>query len=182
MASFKPAGDKELEIELIRGSKTETVTATPEDNRLGIALEHKHGLLFQPQAIKYGKALAHPNPAQQIGDVLYKVGITFKALSRGSESGVGPEKLSGPIGIFGILAIQVKHDLRLALSFLVLLNINLAILNLLPVPVLDGGHILMSLIEWIRKKPVSVRLQEYATTAFAVVLISFFSLRDLCRR
>ena len=50
-----------------------------------------------------------------------------------------------------MLAIQVNHDLRLALSFLVLLNINLAILNLLPVPVLDGGHILLSIIEWIRK-------------------------------
>ena len=167
-------GDKELEIELIRGSKTEMVKATPEDNRLGISLEHKHGLLFHRQPIKYGKTLAHPNPAQQIGDVLYKVGITFKALSRGSESGVGAKDLSGPVGIFWMLGIQVKHDLRLALSFLVLLNINLAILNLLPVPVLDGGHILMSLIEWIRKKPVSVRLQEYATTAFAVVLISFF--------
>jgi regulator of sigma E protease len=167
-------GDQEMEIELIRGGKTMTLTATPKDKRLGIALEHDLGLIFKPEAIKYGETLAHPDPVEQFGDVLYKVGITFKALSRGSESGVGAKDLSGPIGIFGMLAIQVKHDLRLALSFLVLLNINLAILNLLPVPVLDGGHILMSLIEWIRKKPVSVRLQEYATTAFAVVLISFF--------
>jgi regulator of sigma E protease len=59
------------------------------------------------------------------------------------------------------------------LSFLVLLNINLAILNLLPVPVLDGGHILMSIIEKIRNKPISVRVQEYATTVFAVMLLSF---------
>jgi regulator of sigma E protease len=167
-------GDQEMTIELIRDSKTKTITATPKDKRLGIALEHDLGLFFLPEAIKYGQTLAHPNPAEQFGDVLYKVGITFKALSRGSESGVGAKDLSGPIGIFGMLAIQVKHDLRLALSFLVLLNINLAILNLLPVPVLDGGHILMSLIEWIRKKPVSVRLQEYATTVFAVVLITFF--------
>jgi regulator of sigma E protease len=111
---------------------------------------------------------------EQVGDVLYMVGITFKALGSPKESGVGAKDLSGPIGIFSILAIQVKHDLRLALSFLVLLNLNLAILNLLPVPVLDGGHILMSLIESIRKKPVSVRLQEYATTAFALMLITFF--------
>ena len=58
-----------------------------------------------------------------------------------------------------MLAIQVNHDLRLALGFLVLLNINLAILNLLPVPVLDGGHILLSIIEWIRKEPVSVKFR-----------------------
>jgi regulator of sigma E protease len=55
----------------------------------------------------------------------------------------------------------------------VLLNINLAILNLLPVPVLDGGHILMSIIEKIRNKPISLRVQEYATTVFAVALLSF---------
>jgi regulator of sigma E protease len=59
------------------------------------------------------------------------------------------------------------------LSFLVLLNVNLAVLNLLPVPVLDGGHILMALIERVRRRPLSVRFVEYTTTAFAVLLISF---------
>ena len=54
-----------------------------------------------------------------------------------------------------------------------LLNVNLAVLNLLPVPVLDGGHVLLSVIEKIRRRPLSARIQEYATTAFAVLLISF---------
>ena len=47
-------------------------------------------------------------------------------------------------------------------------------LGLSAVPVLDGGHILLSLVEWVRKKPVSVRVQEYATTVFAVLLLGFF--------
>jgi regulator of sigma E protease len=55
----------------------------------------------------------------------------------------------------------------------VLLNVNLAILNLLPIPVLDGGHIVMSILERIRRKPLSVRFVEYTTTAFALLLISF---------
>jgi RIP metalloprotease RseP len=167
-------GDRELELEIIREGNTKMIKATPKDKRLGIGLDHKHGLVLLTKAFKYYKTPAHPDPMEQVGDVLYMVGITFKALGSPKESGVGAKDLSGPIGIFSILAIQVKHDLRLALSFLVLLNLNLAILNLLPVPVLDGGHILMSLIESIRKKPVSVRLQEYATTAFALMLITFF--------
>src|SRR5260370_8154183 len=61
----------------------------------------------------------------------------------------------------------------MALYFLVLLKVNLAVLNLLPVPVLDGGHVLLSIIEKIRRRPISARIQEYATTAFAVLLISF---------
>ena len=75
--------------------------------------------------------------------------------------------------MYSLLAHQVSVDYRLALSFLLLLNVNLAVLNLLPLPVLDGGHILMSIIESIIRRPLPVKIQEYATTAFAVLLISF---------
>src|SRR5208283_2914665 len=89
------------------------------------------------------------------------------------ETGVGAKDLSGPVGILTMLAVQVNTDYRLALSFLVLLNINLAFINMLPVPVLDGGHILMSLIESIRRRPINVKIVEYTTTVFAGVLIFF---------
>jgi RIP metalloprotease RseP len=155
-------------------NKKRTVKITPRDGRLGIGLAQRIGLVFRPEPLRYVEQRPGPTPMVQIADVLNKVAITFKALGRGKESGVGAKDLSGPIGIFGMLSIQVNTDLRLALSFLVLLNINLAILNLLPVPVLDGGHILLSLVEWVRKKPVSVRVQEFATTVFAVLLLGFF--------
>jgi regulator of sigma E protease len=54
-----------------------------------------------------------------------------------------------------------------------LLNINLAVINLLPLPILDGGHILFALLEAIRRKPLNARLVHAASTAFAVLLISF---------
>ena len=165
---------QQLELELLRGKETLNVEVTPVEGRLGIGLEQEIGLSFKPEPIRYSKELSHPTPTEQVGEVLDKIAITFKALGRGKESGVGAKDLSGPVGIFGMLAIQVNHSIMLALSFLVLLNINLAILNLLPVPVLDGGHILMSIIEWIRKEPVSVRIQEWATTAFAALLLCFF--------
>jgi regulator of sigma E protease len=95
------------------------------------------------------------------------------ALIYSKQTGVKASDLSGPVGIFGMLAIQVKTDWRLALNFMVLLNINLAILNLLPIPVLDGGHIILALVERIRRKPISVKFIEWTTTAFAVLLISF---------
>jgi regulator of sigma E protease len=89
------------------------------------------------------------------------------------QTGVKAKDLSGPVGIIGGLASQVNIDFRLGLSFLVLLNINLAVLNMLPIPVLDGGHITMSLYEMIRRKPVSPRFVEWATSACALLLISF---------
>jgi regulator of sigma E protease len=113
-----------------------------------------------------------PTPWEQVRDVLDKTFATIGALVHSRETGVGAKDLSGPVGILSILAAQVKTDYRLALSFLVLLNINLAIINLLPIPVLDGGHILMAIIEKIWRRPLSLKFVEYTTTGFAMLLIS----------
>jgi regulator of sigma E protease len=59
------------------------------------------------------------------------------------------------------------------LWFSVILNVNLALLNLLPLPVLDGGHIMLSLIEIIRRRPVSARILNSIQSGFAVLLIGF---------
>jgi regulator of sigma E protease len=61
----------------------------------------------------------------------------------------------------------------LALWFSVVLNINLAIINLLPIPVLDGGHITLAIVEGIRRKPINVRLLEVIQTACGLVIIGF---------
>ncbi|MBN8247988.1 MAG: RIP metalloprotease RseP [Verrucomicrobia bacterium] len=114
-----------------------------------------------------------PTPVAQVQDVLRLMGKTFTALFHSKETGVSAKDMSGPVGILGKLAVDVKTDYRLALNFMVMLNINLALLNLLPLPVLDGGHVLMALYEILTRRRVGVRFQEYATTAFAVLLISF---------
>jgi regulator of sigma E protease len=61
----------------------------------------------------------------------------------------------------------------LVLWWSVVINVNLALLNLLPFPVLDGGHIALALYEGVRRRPVSARLLQYLQTACAVVLIGF---------
>jgi len=112
-------------------------------------------------------------PWTQVSTVIERTVSTFTALAHSKETGVGIKDLSGPPGILAILAAYVNSDWRLALSFLVLLNINLAIINLLPMPVLDGGHIVMACIERLFGRPLPSRLVEYTNTAFAVLLISF---------
>ena len=62
---------------------------------------------------------------------------------------------------------------RLAIWFSVLMNVNLALLNMLPIPVLDGGHILLAIIEGIRRKPISTRIISSIQTGCAVLLIAF---------
>jgi regulator of sigma E protease len=117
--------------------------------------------------------IEHPTPWSQVSDVCQQVFGTISALVHSHESGVKASDLSGPVGIISVLAVQWSTDYRLALNFLVMLNINLAILNMLPLPVLDGGHILMAIIERIRRKPLEVRVVEWMTSGFAVLLIGF---------
>ncbi len=117
--------------------------------------------------------IEHIPPWTQIGTVLDRTVSTFSALAHSKQTGVGLKDLSGPPGILAMLAAYVNSEWRLEMSFLVLLNINLAIINLFPMPVLDGGHIVMALIERLSGRPLPYRLVEYTTTAFAVLLISF---------
>lgn len=116
-----------------------------------------------------------PLPWVQVANVWDQMVSTLKALVYSKQTGVKAKDLSGPVGIISGLAIQVNTDYRLALSFLVLLNINLAVLNMLPIPVLDGGHIGMAILEKLRGKPLSVRFVEWTTSAFAILLLSFMA-------
>ena len=82
-----------------------------------------------------------------------------------------PADIGGPIRISVVAAEQARRGMRYLVMFTILLSINLAILNLLPIPVLDGGHILFLLIEGLRGRPVSVRIREMAMQVGIVLLI-----------
>ncbi len=160
------------ELVIRRGEQELTLTITPRLNPatgkgfIGAEIGGSEKVVYQVRR-------PGPTPWENFRDVWRRTIGTIGALIYSKETGVGAKDLSGPVGIFAFLAAQVSIDYRLALNFLVLLNLNLAILNLLPIPVLDGGHILMSLFEWVRGRPLSLRVIEYTTTGFAILLVSF---------
>ena len=82
-----------------------------------------------------------------------------------------PADIGGPIRISVVAAEQAQRGFRYLIMFTILLSINLAILNLLPIPVLDGGHIFFLLIEGLRGKPISLRVRELAMQVGTVLLI-----------
>jgi regulator of sigma E protease len=103
------------------------------------------------------------------------------------KSDIGLSKMSGPIGIAKGLHSLAKLDFRLVLWFTVLINVNLAILNLLPVPVLDGGHILFATIGKLRGRALPVDFIATIQSVFIVLLfsmviyVSVFDVRRIVR-
>ncbi len=129
----------------------------------------------------------HPNPVQQISDILYQTKrILFSLFS--PDGGINPSHLSSAVGIFDAYSQMIKYDIRLAVWFSVLFNVSLAIFNLFPLPVLDGGHILLAIIEKIRGREINIKILNAIQTVFVVMLlglfvyVTFFDVKRLTRR
>ncbi|NBS83209.1 MAG: RIP metalloprotease RseP [Verrucomicrobia bacterium] len=149
--------------------KARTVRLRPEKamNRQ----ERMMGVVWKPNEIQ----ITHPNPLEQIGSAAGMVFRTLNALVSPASS-VGVKHLSGPLGIFERLVSLLQTDPRLVIYFSVILNVNLAVLNLLPIPVLDGGHIMFSIIEAFRRRQMQAKTIERIQTAFVILLAGFFVL------
>ena len=93
-------------------------------------------------------------------------------------------KLGGPVMIFQASGTAAKSGVVGVLSFLAVLSINLGIVNLVPIPALDGGKILLNLIEAIRRKPLSQERESLVTmigVVFMIVLMIAVTWNDIMR-
>jgi regulator of sigma E protease len=110
-------------------------------------------------------------PFRQIGEHVVGMWRTVGALlSRDSD--VGLSKMSGPVGIGRGFHQMAQIDWRLLLWFTILINVNLALMNLLPIPVLDGGHLLFATIARLRGRPLPHAVLAKVTTAFLLVIMT----------
>ena len=102
----------------------------------------------------------------------YKITVmTIKGVAKLLHGAISPKTLSGPIMIAQMAGEQAREGATNLIFFIALISINLAILNFLPIPVLDGCHLLFFFIEAITGSPVSIRVREIAQQAGIFVLI-----------
>ncbi len=88
----------------------------------------------------------------------------------------GTEDLGGPLRIAELSGQVAELGLASLVSFIAVLSVNLGLINLFPIPVLDGGHLLFYLAEWIRGRPLPARAQEYGFRAGLAFLAGVFIL------
>lgn len=183
---------KQVQFTVLRGRQTIEIAVIPEvpqgehNPRIGVAWDDSYGILLDT----YGRLTrTHPTPLEQVRAAALSVVNTFGAIAS-PKSDVKLQHMSGPVMMLRVYYLMFEtHDgWLMALWFSVVLNVNLALLNLVPMPVLDGGHIMLALVEAVRRRPVNARVLEIVQTACAVIIIgfmvyiAFFDVQDLFGR
>lgn len=139
------------------------------------------------------KVIGHPNPWKQFTSIMSTTGRTlsllFAPITSRVESAitgrprdtpqaqVGIKHMSGPLGILQALWYKLQNEgYRGGFAFITLITFSLAVMNLLPLPVLDGGHILVSAIEAVvrRRMPAKVFVYIYNTFAFLLIALMLY--------
>ncbi len=162
--------DTKLRIKALRGK--ETVVADLQTVESTTFFDERRGLRFYPVRITH--------VADNVGEALYLGGREVKermsevlaTISQLVTRRVSPKHLMGPVGIISVAGGFASQGLPTLLIFLTILSANLAILNFLPIPVLDGGHMLFLAWEGITRKPVNPNVQGYLSLAGLVLLLS----------
>jgi regulator of sigma E protease len=125
-------------------------------------------LTYPLKTVRYGPLRAAEEALKQARD---NAGVLFQTLSKLVTGAIGPQVMSGPLEIARIAKEQAEQGLKPFLGLLAFISIQLGIFNLLPIPVLDGGHILTLLVEAAMRRDLSVRLKERLLQAGLVFLV-----------
>ncbi len=161
-------GDQAVAVQIERGGELLEVELIPKqtgDNGaylLGIAPAYSSELK------RFGFVAAIGEGASRTWELIEMTVIFVQKLVTGN---VSTKNIGGPITVVQIAGQAVQTDISAILSVLAFISIQLGILNLLPIPILDGGHILFYLIELIIRRPVSIRIREMSQQVGMAMLL-----------
>jgi len=164
---IQPRANQPIEIRVRRGEEELTVVAIPaarpEDGRgmLGIT-----GGAAERERLDPASALIEGS-----WHAIRVAGQTLLGVWQMITGARGAEEIGGPLRIAQLSGEVADLGLQPLLTFIALLSINLALINLFPIPILDGGHLLLYAAEAIRGRPLTLRAQEYAFRGGFVLLV-----------
>lgn len=170
-------GEKQMSLELERAGKKLTVSLSPRlDSESG---KYLIGVLLQNEHLAVQSWMRHRNPWRQLKGDAQSVFRVLQALIAPRQTGerkAVAEQIGGPVTIISGLYRSMRSSFWDAWGFLRMICINLAILNLFPLPVLDGGHIVFSIYEIVARRKAHPRLVSALTNTFAILLIGLMLL------
>lgn len=177
------------ELKVRRGEETMTFNLTPQPGIAALDEVTTRGYLGVQVASGETRKDRIANPltalVQSQRQAVYQIGKIVKTnvkFFRTASMSEVRENVTGPIGIAAITAKMAQNGLEEAVNWFILLNLLLMIFNLLPLPVLDGGFILLAVIEGVIRRPVPPRVLAPIYTAFVfglIILMVLISVQDL---
>jgi regulator of sigma E protease len=173
--SIRSHGDQDVVLSLLREGRPVDLTVRPRWNP---------GLKRVMIGIEFNRFDLSMKPMLQMWAWASPVFRILKAFATPKESRHAVDAVGGPVYIFKMYWMAAQTGFLLALWLTGMLNVNLAILNLLPIPVLDGGHISFALWEGLTHRPPGPKATALAHRIFAILLITLFALitaRDIKR-
>jgi len=180
VATVRDNPGKDIAIEVERQGSTVSLTLTPDVNPHNKA-EGFAGVIPRiiPLPEEY-RTVRQYGPFAAIGEASAKtwqlMKLTVSMLGKLIVGDVKLNNLSGPISIAQGAGMSAEYGLIYYLMFLALISVNLGIINLFPLPVLDGGHLLFLLIEKIKGGPVSERVQDFSYRIGSILLVLLMGL------
>ncbi|KUI98451.1 sigma E protease regulator RseP [Vibrio sp. MEBiC08052] len=123
--------------------------------------------------LQYGVFEAIPKSVEKTGQVIH---LTLSMLKKLLVGDVGLNNLSGPISIAKGAGTTAEYGLVYFLGFLALISINLGIINLVPLPMLDGGHLMFFAIEAVTRHPVPEKVQEIGYRIGGAIIFSLMAI------
>jgi regulator of sigma E protease len=165
-------------LEVRRGEKTLTTSLQPAKETIEGQSVYLIGVTWRLETV-----LIHKNPFVQIGDAITQVYQTFASLLN-RRSDIGVRHMSGIVGIVDNLQQVASAGLIPAFAFLIAINVSLAIANMLPIPVLDGGHVVFATLAKLRGRPLNpIWMQNAVAACFFMLigLIVYVSYHDIRR-
>lgn len=186
---IKEGGGRETEIRVKRGDEILTFRITPEKaitkNFFGEDVERfLIGVAASGETINRNLGVAEAF-IQSMNQTWEVTRITILSVVKMVEGKISKKELGGPILIAKMAGDQARAGMVNLISFIAIISINLAILNILPIPVLDGGHLLFFAIEAIKGSPVSDNARETAQQLGMLILLLlmiFVFYNDLTRQ
>ena len=179
------AQGKPVRLKVMRKDYTETISVTPvrgTDSKL----PWRVGVLvgYRVQRVKlvklgFGSALAESLRFNQQNATLI-----FRVLGSIAERRVSPKALAGPIGMAKMSQEAAQQGIPSFLGFMAIVSLNLAIFNLLPIPILDGGTLLLLIIEMLLQREVSLQVKETVLKlgfVFLMMIVVFVIYNDISR-
>lgn len=164
---LKAKGTEPVALAFEQEGTVKTATITPEE--VVVDTDGRTAILSGIAGFDTNRSLLYQTPIEQLKEVAVTTYTNLRALLH-RNSDVGISHMSGPVGIIRVIKSAAMYDMLNTLWIVIFINVSLAFFNMMPIPVLDGGHIAFATINKLRRKPINPNVIASLQGSFMILL------------